>query len=182
MLIAREKRKSNIAEYVIYMWQIEDIIRALNFDIEKINSTLVVGYKQSPEIVFQIKEWYKGIIEMMTDEDIKQKGHLQVIKNTVSDLNNLHLLLLNTPEELDYQEIVEEIKELLTDFRAKQSLENIETISDIELCFNAIYGFLFLKMQKREISKETTGAITKITHLLKNLSQKFHAIENGEDD
>ena len=24
MLIAREKRKSNVAEYILYMWQVED--------------------------------------------------------------------------------------------------------------------------------------------------------------
>ncbi|MFR1241726.1 MAG: DUF4924 family protein, partial [Butyricimonas faecihominis] len=25
MLIAREKRKSNVAEYILYMWQVEDM-------------------------------------------------------------------------------------------------------------------------------------------------------------
>ena len=28
MIIARQKKQENIAEYLLYMWQIEDIIRA----------------------------------------------------------------------------------------------------------------------------------------------------------
>ncbi|MDE7144362.1 MAG: DUF4924 family protein, partial [Muribaculaceae bacterium] len=35
MIIASEKRKNNIAEYLLYMWQIEDIIRANNLDIDR---------------------------------------------------------------------------------------------------------------------------------------------------
>lgn len=36
MIIASRKRKENIAEYILYMWQIEDIIRANSCDIEQI--------------------------------------------------------------------------------------------------------------------------------------------------
>ena len=32
MIIARQKRKENIAEYLLYMWQVEDLIRANKFD------------------------------------------------------------------------------------------------------------------------------------------------------
>ena len=34
MIIARRKRKENIAEYLLYMWQVEDLIRANNFDMD----------------------------------------------------------------------------------------------------------------------------------------------------
>ena len=36
MLIAREKKKNNIAEYILYMWQLEDMLRALKLDMEHI--------------------------------------------------------------------------------------------------------------------------------------------------
>ena len=39
MFIASQKRKENIAEYLLYMWQIEDMIRANNLDIDKIRKT-----------------------------------------------------------------------------------------------------------------------------------------------
>ncbi len=36
MIIASQKKKENIAEYLLYMWQIEDIIRAYGLDIDQI--------------------------------------------------------------------------------------------------------------------------------------------------
>lgn len=36
MLIAKELRKKSIAEYLLYMWQIEDIIRAYQCSLTKI--------------------------------------------------------------------------------------------------------------------------------------------------
>lgn len=36
MLIAQKLRKENIAEYLLYMWQVEDIIRANKLEIESI--------------------------------------------------------------------------------------------------------------------------------------------------
>ncbi len=41
MYIASHKRKENIAEYLIYMWQIEDIIRANDLDIDKIKNNVI---------------------------------------------------------------------------------------------------------------------------------------------
>ena len=41
MYIASAKRKENIAEYLLYMWQIEDIIRAYGLDIEKIKESVI---------------------------------------------------------------------------------------------------------------------------------------------
>ena len=36
MYISKELRKKNIAEYLLYMWQVEDIIRANGLDADKI--------------------------------------------------------------------------------------------------------------------------------------------------
>ena len=41
MLIAREKRKSNVAEYILYMWQVEDMLRAMQMDIELVTRNVV---------------------------------------------------------------------------------------------------------------------------------------------
>ena len=41
MYIAQRKRKENIAEYILYLWQLEDLLRALQFSPEAIYSQLV---------------------------------------------------------------------------------------------------------------------------------------------
>ena len=40
MIIAEQKRKENIAEYLLYMYQVEDMIRANGLDIESIEKTV----------------------------------------------------------------------------------------------------------------------------------------------
>ena len=41
MDIAQAKRRENIAEYILYLWQLEDLLRALQFSPEAIFSTLL---------------------------------------------------------------------------------------------------------------------------------------------
>ena len=41
MDIAKSKRRENIAEYILYLWQLEDLLRALQFSPEAIFSTLI---------------------------------------------------------------------------------------------------------------------------------------------
>lgn len=41
MITASAKKRENIAEYVLYMWQIEDLIRAYGLDIDKIKENIV---------------------------------------------------------------------------------------------------------------------------------------------
>ena len=78
MIVAREKRKSNIVEYILYMWQVEDLIRAYQFDIDAIKEGIIPQYGISGELVDETIEWYDNLIEMMKMEQIKEKGHLQV--------------------------------------------------------------------------------------------------------
>ena len=44
MFVSRQLKEKNIAEYLIYMWQIEDLIRANGCDMEKIKSTIIAPY------------------------------------------------------------------------------------------------------------------------------------------
>ncbi len=37
MIIAQQKRKENIAEYLLYLWQVEDLLRACKLDIDTVD-------------------------------------------------------------------------------------------------------------------------------------------------
>ena len=50
MYIAQRKRKENIAEYILYLWQLEDLLRALQFSPEAIYSQLVQKSELDEEI------------------------------------------------------------------------------------------------------------------------------------
>lgn len=103
MIIARQKKQENIAEYLLYMWQIEDIIRAFHGDIDTIQKQIIDGYRdQSPETLKEIREWYDNLCEMMRLEGVLEKGHLQINKNVLIDLTDLHQRLLKSTREPFY--------------------------------------------------------------------------------
>ena len=104
MLIAQEKRKSNIAEYILYMWQVEDIIRACNFDISLIENNYVSKFNPSSRVQDEIKDWYVNLILMMHEEGLREKGHLSFLNTLVSEMNDLHLRLLNSRQEVQLPE------------------------------------------------------------------------------
>ena len=49
MKIAQQLKEKNIAEYLIYMWQIEDLIRANDCDVDRIEENIVSRYQVSDE-------------------------------------------------------------------------------------------------------------------------------------
>ena len=102
MIVARQKRKENIAEYLLYMWQVEDLIRANNFDMDAIRRTVVDRYDQPAEVREEIARWYEELLEMMRSEGVKEKGHIQLNKNVIITLTDLHLRLLKSPKEMVY--------------------------------------------------------------------------------
>jgi hypothetical protein len=179
MLIAQEKRKSNIAEYILYMWQVEDIIRAYNFNINLIEKSFVSKYNQSGRLVEEIKDWYVNLILMMHEEGIREKGHLSFLNTLVREMNDLHLRMLNSRKEVRYQSLYTTAVVPLREFKSKLPASNI---SDVEACLDALYGLLLLRLGKKDINKETEEAMTRFSRMLAYLSDKFHRIEQGEEE
>lgn len=171
MIIAKQKKEENIVEYLLYMWQIEDILRAYQLDIEKINQVIVSQYNQNEDIKKEIYEWYDNLIHMMKLEHIEESGHLQININLVNDLNDLHMELLQKPEEIQYNALFFKTLPFLVEFRNK--LNAGEETNDIELSVHSLYAILLLKLQKREISQDTNTAIKQISSFLALLAQKY---------
>ena len=177
MIIARKKRKENIAEYLLYMWQVEDLILANRFDIDAIRQTVIAHYAQPAAVKEEITQWYQELIDMMRSEGVMEKGHIQLNKNVIIALTDLHLRLLRSPKEMVYGAAYYKTLPYIVQLRAKSGGEEVP---EIETCFNAVYGYLILKMQHKEVSAETTEAIKQITSFLALLSEKYRAEMNNE--
>ncbi|GAT63266.1 DUF4924 family protein [Paludibacter jiangxiensis] len=177
MFIAQQKRKDNIAEYVLYMWQLEDLIRAYKLDIESIAENVINKMTYGEEGKAQIRDWYESLIEMMRLEGVQEKGHLQMVKNTVSDVTDLHYALLKSPKYPGYSALFYQTLSVIGAFRQRQDNPDAE---DIELCFVFLYGVLMLRLQKREISQDTQIALTQISKLLALLSHNYKLYLNNE--
>ena len=177
MIIAKAKKKENIAEYLLYMWQVENLIRLLNLDIEKIKKEIIDKFDQPDTVKSEMEDWYLGLISMMKEENKIEQGHVQFIQNTVNDLNDLHLRLMSSSEDFDYKAFYALAKPGIDDLLRKSAQTEV---SEIEVCFNALYGLLLLRMQSKTISPETAEAMHHISKLIAELSKKHKQIESGE--
>ncbi|MDE6654746.1 MAG: DUF4924 family protein [Muribaculaceae bacterium] len=177
MIIASKKRKENIAEYLLYMWQIEDIIRANNLDISKIEKNVIDHYNLTPEQRKEMVEWYESLIDMMRRENVQTKGHLQLNKNVIIQLVDLHEALLKDPRFPEYTTEFYKTLPFIVELRSKSGDEKP---GEIEACFNALYGMLLMRLQNRDITTDTQNAVYQITQFIKMLSKNFHLDEEDK--
>lgn len=178
MFTASQKRKENIAEYLLYMWQIEDIIRANNLDIEKIKENIIDRYAGiTPAQKKELTEWYESLIDMMRREGVEKQGHLQINNNVLSSLVSLHQALLKDPEFNKYTAEFYNTLPYIVELRSKSGEDKK---GEIETCFNALYGMLLMRLQKREISESTMKALKEITHFIAVLSHYYKLDEENK--
>lgn len=177
MIIAQQKRKENICEYLLYMWQVEDLIRANHFDMEQIRQHVVSRYQQSDEVKEKIAVWYEELIDMMRSEGVMESGHIQLNKNVIISLTDLHLRLLKSPKEMVYGATYYKTLPYIVQLRAKSGGTEVP---EIETCFTALYGYLMLRIQGKEVSSETMEAIRQISSFLAMLAEKYRADMSGE--
>lgn len=170
-------KRENIAEYLLFMWQTEDLIRAYKLDIDKIQQSVIDSVYQSVEERKNARDWYEGLIIMMKSEGVQEKGHLQINKNIIIDLTDIHLRLLKDPKESEYIGVYYNTLPYIVELRSKTTDKEVP---ELETCFTALYGYMLLNIQKKEISKETQAAITQITSLLRLLSKKYKEIGQQE--
>lgn len=177
MLIAKQKRKDNIAEYILYLWQVEDLLRALSLDGDKIFTTLVTPLDIAAEKKQEVFFWYMGIVNLLKEEKKEANGHTFHSLHLIRELNDIHLYLLK--KESRYKGIFDEAQNDIDSFREKSG-GNIRA-SDIEICFDALYAKLLLNLKREPISAESQAAFGHITTLIAYLSAKFRRIEQGEE-
>ena len=177
MIIAKQKKKENIAEYILYMWQIEDMIRSFSLNLNTIEEKIINQFQFTSEAERQeMFDWYKGLIEQMKEEKIVKNGHLQFLKNTINDLYDLHLYMIEK-KNAQYLQFYSWAK---THLEKLQELSKNSTENEIEAGLNGLYGYLMLKLQKREVSKETQESIQAISQMMAQLSNTHLKIESGD--
>ena len=179
LFISRELRKKNIAEYLLYMWQVEDLLRANELSMEKIRTTLVEPYGLDDTKSAELYQWYENLADMMRQEGIKEKGHLQINKNVIINLTDLHLRLLKSPKVPFYSAAYYKALPFIVEFRTKSDGRDK---TELENCFDALYMMWLMKLQKRELNEETLKATSEISKFISMLSLYFKEEEEGRLD
>lgn len=142
-------KKNNIAEYILFLWQIEDYLRA---------------FPQQAEANQELHD----LSNMMHQENIMEKGHLQLAQNALSELEDLHNDLLD--QEATYRAAMIRLTPALNLLKAKTDRP---TMSDVEACLILLYQIMLLKLQKAPISSETEQVQKQATQVLQYLSKTY---------
>lgn len=146
-------KKDNIAEYILYLWQMEDYLRA---------------FPQNAEATPELHE----LNEMMHREGIVDGGHLALANNALSEVEELHAQLLD--EDALYRAAMIRLRPALNLLKAKTDRP---TMSDIEACFVLLYQIMMLRLQKKEITPETADVQQRATQVLTFLSRAYRDVK-----
>lgn len=186
MDIARAKRRDNIAEYILYLWQLEDLLRALQFSPEAIYSQLVQPRGLEPDQQQNLLMWYMEIAGLLREEGKEATGHLDHTLHLIADLHNLHLQLTVLPAGERYRPLYAAMGAELPRLREVLSgSKNVDPkqMSDTELAFRALYAAMLYKIKGGEKAGKTFRDVTEVVSpVIAELSRTFHLVENGELD
>ena len=171
MFISQELRKKSIAEYLLYMWQVEDLIRAYGCSLTRIRREYIDRFDYSDEQKEEMIDWYGNLVKMMNEEGCRESGHLQINKLTMQQLIELNSQPLGSSQfpfyNAEYYKVLPYIVELRN--RGGNKDEN-----EVETCFNALYGVMLLRLQKKDITPDTQHAIQEITTFIGMLADYYH--------
>lgn len=177
MYTSAKLKTENIVGYLLYMWQVEDIIRANSLDVDKIDELYISRFGLADEQRHAMRQWYSDLVEMMRSEDVIKSGHLQINKNIIIILTDLHTELLKSSKHPFYSAAYYKVLPFIVEIRNKS---NGTDKPEIENCFDTIYGFTTLRMQQKEVSSETVNAVREITKFLGLLADYYKKDKNAE--
>ena len=170
MFIAKELRKKSIAEYLLYMWQMEDVIRAMGCSLPLILKAYISKFTDyTDEQKEEEADWFGNLIRMMNEEGKREVGHLNINAIVVRDMVDLHNRLLQSNKFPVYNAEYYKVLPFVVELRNKGE----KNISEIETCLDALYGIMMLRMQQKEISPDTEHAIKEITTFISLLSDYY---------
>lgn len=176
MKLASQKRNENVAEYILFMWQLTDLLRSLQLSVPKIKEMLVAPLNLSEEQEQEELAWYADLCEVIRQEGKEDSGFLSITEYLIGELADFHLRLLNEPNDEVYKMLVFNATPAILAFKDKvaTTLPN-----DVSYAFYALYSKLLMKLRKAEISRQTEESFDEITRMIAYLSNKFGQFERG---
>lgn len=157
------------------MWQVEDLLRANGCDLDRMRQHVIARYPQEERAA--LEEWYGNLCDMMRAEGVTERGHLQINRNVILNLTELHGALLASTKFPFYNAAYFKALPFIVELRQKNGQKEEP---ELETCFEALYGVLLLRLQKKEISQGTARAVEAISSFLSLLANYYEKEKKGE--
>ena len=157
-----KNKRENIAEYILWIWQLEDYLRAFP-------NAATDNENPSPDMRFLAE-----LSEMMHREGVTEKGHVQLARNAMAELEELHRRLLD--EDASYHAAMIRLTPALNILKSKT---DTPLMSDLEAGLTLLYQVLLLRLQHKDITPATAETQTQVTRLLQFLSKIYRSEKVG---
>lgn len=167
--VAEKKKSQNIGEYLIYLYQMEDLIRSYQGNMEEIRQYVVSHYPVSEEEKTEITRWFEELLGKMTEQGILEKGHLRELKDLVEQLAKLHWSLLKTDKT--YFETYAKAKPFILEAILAADGENPG--NEIQICLNGVYGLLLCRLLGKKVEDAQLRAAEAFGEVLSLLNFHF---------
>ncbi len=166
--IADEKLRKNVAEFIIHMYQMEDLCRVYEFNLEDIRQYVISHFPLDEEGKTRMAEWFEKFIGLMREQDIIENGHLIEVQEYVDKLLEIKFRLLAEDEAFIqvYNTARPHIREIIVE-------SGQQVTSDIQVCLNGIYGLLLARMNGKEVPESLNEPLNAFGEVLSYLSYKY---------
>lgn len=174
--IAAAKKKENIAEYLLFMWQMEDLLRGVSFDVARLESQVLAVIEDEREREESIR-WFKKLAAEMKAAGLEVSGHHSDTYDILSELQLLQQTLMTVIDDPQFKDAYNKAKPLINEFRTKT--DQVPQ-SDAETALTGIYGVLTLKLAGKTISPETQKAVDTFAKYMALLAKAYRQMKTGE--
>lgn len=160
------------------MWQVEDIIRAYDCSLTRLRREYIAQFDYTDEQREEMTDWYGDLVRMMNQEGKRERGHLQINQVVMQQLTELNAELIESSKFPFYTSEYYKVLPYIVELRHKGGEAN--DTPEIETCFNALYGTMLLRLQKKEITPDTEHAVKEISTFIGMLSDYYQKDKQGE--
>jgi hypothetical protein len=162
MSLAAKKLKENVSEYIIFLWQMEDLLRAVRFDSNALDD-FIASYTPSEDAFDSEKRWFTELSSTMRRDGVEQRGHISEVHEIIFELNYLHNTLLNVVKDKAYADAYRTAQPNIKEYLART---DGKSTNDVEVCLTALYGLLVLRLRKEPVSDATAQAMQSFSQLM----------------
>ncbi|MBX7050422.1 MAG: DUF4924 family protein [Flavobacteriales bacterium] len=176
MSLAAQKLKQNVAEYIIFLWQMEDLVRAMHFDTEALDE-FVKSFTPDESSFQEERNWFIELANAMKREGVEQRGHIAEVHELIFELNYLHNTLANLVKDKTYLDLYRRAQPNIKEYLLRT---DGKSTNDVEVCLTALYGMLILRLKKEPVSDETASAMQTFSNLMAKLAHHYKLMKQGE--
>jgi hypothetical protein len=177
MIPSEKLLNDNVAEYILLMYQMEDLARAYELDLDRLMQEYFVPHTGETDLTAEYRVWFNDLISKMKRSGLNKQGHIPELNEIMVELSYLHNTMLNLTSDSNYQEIYQKAAKYIDEFKERSDLSGK---NQIEIAFHALYMKLLLRLKGKTISAESEEAFDAMRLLLGYLASAYRKMKKGD--